>query len=78
MADFPEESWATAGPRWRARFSTATGGLRSKGTGRGPDPGDERIRQLERLEALRASGVLSESELAAEKARILDDEGNVK
>jgi hypothetical protein len=33
--------------------------------------GDERLDQLERLAALRASGVLSEEELAAEKARLL-------
>jgi hypothetical protein len=76
VADFPEETWATAGPRWRGRFSGVAGGLRSKGPGRVPDTGEDRIRQLERLEALRASGVLSEEELAAEKARIIGDEGN--
>ena len=65
VADFPEETWATAGARWRERFSS--GG--SRGTTSGPD--EERIRQLERLQELKSAGILSEEELAEEKQRII-------
>jgi hypothetical protein len=36
-----------------------------------PTPADPRIEQLERLAALRDSGVLDDDELRAEKARIM-------
>jgi hypothetical protein len=68
VSDYPNETWETFSSRWRSRFSSAGAHLR----GREPDPGDERIRQLERLQDLQRSGVLSPEELEAEKSRILN------
>ena len=51
-----------------------TSGLRSHGPA-GTDPDQQRIEALERLQRLRADGVLSDEELAREKARVMDDTG---
>ncbi len=72
IADFPDETWESAGPRWRERVS----GLRSHAPGGSggegkADPAEERIAQLERLKDLHTSGVLSDEELAAEKKKLL-------
>jgi hypothetical protein len=74
VADFPDETWATAGPRWSERFA----GLRRDSGSGAPDPAEERIRRLERLQSLRDSGLLSDEELVQEKARITSDEGRGK
>ncbi len=74
VGDFPDESWQTAGARWSERFAGLRRSVSSRGESAAPaDPGEERIRQLERLEGLRESGVLDDDELAAEKQRILGD-----
>jgi hypothetical protein len=72
VRDFPEETWASAGARWRERFS---GAKRSLPGGGGADPSAGRIEQLERLEKLRAAGILSDRELEVEKERIIGKEG---
>lgn len=60
-----------AGARWQESW------MASRDRSRGDSPGapaaadDERIKQLERLQELKRSGVLDEEELAAEKKRIL-------
>jgi hypothetical protein len=69
VSDYPNETWETFSSRWRSRFSSAGAHVR----GREPDPDDERIRQLERLQDLQRSGVLSPEELEAEKSRILNE-----
>lgn len=69
VADFPEETWASAGSRWRGRLSGLAGGLRSRRSGPA-DPHEERLRQLERLAELRAQGILDDDELAREKAKL--------
>jgi hypothetical protein len=74
VADFPDESWETAGARWSDRLSGVTGAIGSRRHGAAtsaPDPEEERIRRLERLKELRESGLLDDEELAAEKKRIL-------
>ena len=71
VADFPDETWEAAAPRWRERGAAMTSGLRARGRGPSPDPEEERIAKLERLQGLRAAGLLSDEELAREKARIV-------
>ena len=72
VADFPDETWETAGARWSERFAGAGAAMRS---GRAkvakPDPEEERIAKLERLRELHEAGLLDDEELAAEKRRIL-------
>jgi len=85
VSDFPGESWEGFGERWRERASgvgsgiserarglSAKAGEMRRGRGEGsPGAGDERIAQLERLQELHGSGLLTDEELASEKARIL-------
>jgi hypothetical protein len=79
VADFPDETWETAGRRWHERYQGATASLRSRhGGASDDDPSEARIRRLERLDELRASGTLSEEELAREKARIIGNEGSTQ
>jgi hypothetical protein len=70
LRDFPEETWERAGPRWRTRFAGLGERLRSRGPER-VTADEQRLRQLERLERLQASGVLTPDELEREKARLL-------
>jgi hypothetical protein len=72
VADFPDESWETASARWSDRFTGASAALHSNRGAPTPDPEDERIAKLERLQELRESGLLDDTELAAEKKRILN------
>ena len=72
VADFPDETWAAAGERWRERYASARSS-RSGGGDAAADADEERIQQLERLKGLRESGVLDDDELAAEKKRILGE-----
>jgi hypothetical protein len=72
VADFPDETWETAGARWSERFSGISGAVSSRrGAAAAPEPEEERLRKLERLQELRESGLLDDEELAAEKRRIL-------
>jgi hypothetical protein len=73
VADFPDETWQSAGTRWRERTAGIRGAVSSRrGDSRTKRAEDDRIAQLERLKELRESGILDDDELAAEKRRILD------
>ena len=61
VGDFPEETWATLGARWRRRIAASRAGSAE----------EDRISRLERLQSLRDSGLLTDEELASEKAKIL-------
>ena len=67
VAQFPDETWDRASERWRKRFA----GLRDRRAAAKPSPEEERIRSLERLQELRAAGLLDDEELEREKARLL-------
>lgn len=69
VADFPDETWDRASERWRERVAA----LRGRREGAPPDPEEERLRRLERLEELRRSGLLDDEELAREKRRALGE-----
>jgi Short C-terminal domain len=73
LRDFPDETWDRASERWRTRRA-AMGTALSRGRGStSPDAieSSSRIADLERLARLHDSGVLSASEFAAEKQRLL-------
>lgn len=61
VADFPGETWASLGERWRGRLAST----------RSAAAEEDRISRLERLRSLRESGLLTDEELASEKAKIL-------
>jgi hypothetical protein len=56
------------------RASAKAGELRRRRADSGEGAGDDRIAQLERLQSLRESGLLTDEDLAGEKARILGGE----
>jgi hypothetical protein len=66
VREHPDAAAVPAGDAARATL----GRMRSRPAGAEP-AGDERLMQLERLAGLREQGVLTEEELAAEKARLL-------
>jgi hypothetical protein len=69
VAEFPGETWDRASERWRERAA----GFRERRGAAPPSPQEERIRSLERLQELRAAGLLDDEELAREKARLLGE-----
>jgi hypothetical protein len=80
MRDYPEETWAGATDRWKARFAAARAHLPTGRAAREPveedaSPAfvaqDARLAALERLGRLRESGVLEPEEFGREKERIL-------
>lgn len=73
VSEFPDETWADAGRRWRERIAAFRGSGSRAAPGVRPDQ-EQRTQQLERLAELHRTGVLDADELRREKARVLADD----
>lgn len=67
LREFPEETWETL----RSRWASPRAGRHAVDESAAPSPASSRVADLERLAAMRSSGVLDDEEFAREKKRLL-------